>query len=169
MAKSDYAFLSGEAVDVGTHGEHDYRDWEFHVGWGGDSPSNGARVDKYLDGGLAHMRIYDRVLSQSEIQAYIDAATGGSLTTASKSFSSGKQPDLQNLVYSLNGGSVDIDVIWSPGTASEEIVNSGTLDGTQTGVTLTWSSNHTNFRVRPNLSTPGVGNLSPSVSQIELS
>lgn len=87
------------------------------------------------------------------------------LTTASKVFSSSTQPDLQNLDYTLNGQNMVLDVIGSPGTASEEIV-SQTLDGA-TSYTLSWTDTHTDFRVKINMDAPD-RNTSQSLSRVEL-
>jgi hypothetical protein len=119
----------------------------------------------YLDGRLAMTRIYDRALSDSEAQAFHNAGTGGHLETATKTFSSSSTPDLQNLSYSLNGQSIDLKVIGSPGTASEEVVTQ-TLDGS-TSYTLTWSNSHTDFRLRPEFSTTDES-TSPTFSVGEL-
>jgi len=89
----------------------------------------------------------------------------GSITTDTKSFSSSSTPDLQNLSYTLNGQSIVLDIIGSPGTASEEI-RSQTLDGA-TSYTLTWSNSHTDFRVKPNLSSPD-RDSEPTVDRVEL-
>jgi len=91
--------------------------------------------------------------------------TDSDLTTGTKSFSSSVSPDLQNLTYSLNGQSVTLDIIGSPGTGSEEVV-SQTLDGSAS-YTLTWSNSHTDFRVKVNMSSND-GITDPSVSRVEL-
>lgn len=130
----------------------------------GSNSGNG----KHFPGDIMDIRVYSRILSDTEVSNLHSAGTGGNLTSSTKSFSSSFKPDLQNLQYSLNGGSLNIDVIGSPGTASEEIVNSGSLDGTQTSADLTWSDSHIDFRVKPNLSTSAVTNTPPTVSQIEL-
>lgn len=77
-------------------------------------------------------------------------ASSGTLTTATKSFASATKTNLTNLEYSLNGGSVTLDVIGSPGTASEEIVTQ-TLDGSER-YDLSWSNKHTDYRVKLTLS-----------------
>lgn len=100
----------------------------------------------YLDAGVAFFRVWTRPLTDSEMQAFHDAGLGGSLTTATKSFSSASAPDLTDLTYSLNGGGIDVTVIGSPGAAGEE-TNTVTLDGS-TSFTLTWSNTHTDFRLK---------------------
>jgi len=87
------------------------------------------------------------------------------LTTATKTFSRSVQPDLQNLDYTLNGQNITLDVIGSPGTASEETVTQA-LDGS-TSYTLSWSDTHTDFRVQVLMNAPD-RNTSPSVSRVEL-
>lgn len=143
---------SGTAIDDPTNG----------VFYGNKS---GGTSDHHL-GKIEDGRWYSRALSASEIST--QAGTSGSLTGATQSFTTAQTPDLVDLLYNLNGGSIDIDVIGSPGTTSEEIVNSGGLDGTQTSATLTWANSHTDFRVRPNLSITSITDASPDVSQIAL-
>ena len=95
---------------------------------------------------------WDTMFTSTEVSEFYDIVEGVSyLETATKSYSSPRTPDLQNLQYSLNGQSIDLKVIGSPGTASEEIVTQ-TLDGS-TSYSLTWSNSHTDFRIRPELST----------------
>lgn len=91
------------------------------------------------------------------------------LTTDTKTFSEGTQPDLQNLTYTLNSQSIVLDVIGSPGTASEEVV-SQTLDGSSS-YSLTWSNGHTDFRITIDFrasSGSRFGGTPPNVSQVEL-
>lgn len=118
-----------------------------------------------IDGQYHMARLYNRELTSTQVQTLYDTLTGGSLTTATKSFGSNRQPDLQNLSYSLNGQSITLDVIGSPGTASEEIVSQA-LDGS-TSYTLTWGSGHTDFRVKLNLSTTNEFQT-PTVSRVEV-
>jgi hypothetical protein len=89
----------------------------------------------------------------------------GSLTTATKSFSSNTQPDLQNLSYTLNSQNVTLDVIGSPGTGSEETVSQ--VLGGSTNYTLTWSSSHTDFRIQPNLESTD-RSTTPTIDRVEL-
>lgn len=118
------------------------------------------------DGRLAEPKVYTRQLTATEIQNEYDAILGESiLETATKSFASLNQPNLQNLSYSLNSQSVTLDVIGSPGTASEEIVTQ-TLDGSAS-YSLTWSDSHTDFRIRMRLSSTDA-EVSPTVSRMEL-
>lgn len=120
---------------------------------------------RFMGARMENFRMYGRALSQSEIQDHYDSGTQGSLTTATKSFSSASTPDLQNLSYSLNGESIDLDVIGSPGTASEEVVTQ-TLDGGDS-YSLTWADSHTDFRIRPSLSSSAV-TATPTFSRGEL-
>lgn len=121
--------------------------------------------DLQLDGRIFYPRLWDGVLSDAEAQAYHDAGTGGSLETATKSFGSSVKPDLSDLVYSLNSQSITVDVIGSPGTASEEVVSQSL--GGASSYSLTWSNAHADFRVRPNLSTTDE-TVSPTISAIGL-
>jgi hypothetical protein len=90
--------------------------------------------------------------------------SSGSLTTATKSFSQPFEPDLDSLVYSLNGESATLDVIGSPTLAGEEI-QSITLDGA-TSYTIAWNSSHTDFRIKINLSSGGSN--TPTVDSLPL-
>jgi hypothetical protein len=119
----------------------------------------------FYSGGVAMTFIFYDKLSASEVSALHDL-TSGNLQTGSKSFSSASTPDLQNLDYSLNGESIDLNVIGSPGTADEEVVTQ-TLDGS-TSYALTWSSSHTDFALRPNLSASSVTSSSPTFNRGEL-
>lgn len=123
------------------------------------------RTRAYLPGDLDNWRHYDRALSSTEMQAAFDAGTGGHLESATKSFGSPQQPDLQNLAYSLNGESITLEVIGSPSGTSETV--SQVLDGS-TSYTLSWSNSHTDFRVKPVFSTSSV-TVSPTFSRAELS
>lgn len=89
----------------------------------------------------------------------------GQITTSTKSYSSPRKPDLENLDYTLNGETIVVDVIGSPGTASEEVVTQ-TLGGSQS-YSLSWSNAHTDFRVRPELSTSD-RSTTPTVNSISL-
>lgn len=105
-----------------------------------------------VQGRMAGWWLWNDRFTTTEVQNFYDTVRGTSyLETATKSFSSDSQPDLVDLDYSLNGQSIDLKVIRSPGTASEEVVTQ-TLDGS-TGYALSWTSSHTDFRLRPELST----------------
>jgi hypothetical protein len=110
--------------------------------------------DWYANDNIEYLRVYDRELSDSEVQGLANAGTQGSLTTGTKSLLTPSQPSLNNLDYSLNGETITLDVIGSPGTADEETV-SQTLDGSSS-YTLSWSDTHTDFRVTANLSSSAV-------------
>lgn len=117
-----------------------------------DLPSNGTN-----DGGM----------SDSWHDLIFGTYRDGFLMTATKSFSSTVSPDLTDLIYTLNGETITLDVIGSPGTASEEVV-SQTLDGSS-GFTLTWSNTHSDFRIKANLSTAARDGTSlPSIDQLRL-
>jgi len=121
---------------------------------------------EWWGGDLAFACLWDTALSSTERDTVADLLVGEqSLTTATKTFSSAVEPDLQNLSYTLNGETIDVDVIGSPGTTSEEIVTQ-TLTGASS-YTLSWSGAHTDFRVRPNLSTSDP-TVTPTVSSISL-
>jgi len=114
----------------------------------------GDRGDKneVWPGEICDARIWDVGLSGSQVQTLYDVVdTESSLTTATKSFATASTPDLEQLSYSLNSQSITLDVLGSPGTASEEVV-SQPLDGAAS-YSLSWSNSHTNFRLKPRLST----------------
>lgn len=121
---------------------------------------------EYWNGAVNHAMVWNRGLSASEVSTLYDVVGNtSSLTTSTKSFGAVTEPDLQNLDYSLNSQSITLDVIGSPGTASEEIV-SQSLDGA-TSYSLTWSSGHTDFRVKINFDTTD-DTVTPTVNRVEL-
>lgn len=99
---------------------------------------------------------WDNILASSK---------SATLTTATKSFGTAAKVDLKELDYTLNGESITLDVIGSPGTADEEIV-SQTLDGS-TEYTLSWANKHTDFRVKANLSSSSY-TTSPSITSVSI-
>lgn len=120
----------------------------------------------YTAGDITMVRYSNAALTASDIQYLYDVVnTAGTLTTATKSFSASKKPDLQNLDYTLNAQSIDLDVIGSPGTASEEVVTQSL--GGATSYSLTWANSHTDFRIRPNESTTDV-TVTPTFNRGEL-
>lgn len=172
LSWSDLTWAS-YALTVDTNGNHVfYKNAGSDTGGSSSVPENSSggpfragytnNADEYWAGRISHVRAYSRVLSGSEIQALHDAGTAGYLESATKSYNSNKQPDLANLSYSLNGGSIDLKVIGSPGTASEEVVTQ-TLDGA-TSYSLTWSNGHTDFRLRPEFATTTVTDTPPTFS-----
>lgn len=171
-------FFVAHTLDAGANSLIGYVDAveQLNTGFSGSTsssqPTNGwsrnantSNANDPINARLGYGAIWNRVLTQSELQTLYDVvASESSLTTATKSFPGAVSPNLDSLSYSLNGESITIDVIGSPGTASEEVV-SQTLDGS-TSYTLSWSSTHTDFRVKPRLSTanpettPTVGSIS---------
>jgi len=119
----------------------------------------------FMSGDVAFSRYYSRRLSDSEVNTVIDGLTSGTLTTATKSFATSVSPDLSSLSYSLNGESITLDVIGSPGTGSEEIVSQSL--GGASSYTLSWSSSHTDFRVKINIDTTDF-RTSPTIGRIGL-
>jgi len=95
----------------------------------------------------------------------VQAAGGAFFTTYTQSFSEPCQPDLQNLDYTLNGATVDLNVIGSPGTADEEI-QTATLDGSS-GFVLAWGSNHQDFRIQAELVDANLPDQ-PTITRLEL-
>lgn len=91
--------------------------------------------------------------------------SSGSLTTVERSFSSPQTPDLTGLVYTLNGETISVDVVGSPGTASEEVVTQSL--GGATSYDLTWSNSHSDFEVVFNLSTADTS-TTPQVDDLTL-
>lgn len=107
----------------------------------------------------------------SSENSWLDSVWGvystSTLTTGTKSFSTTTKPNLENLSYTLNGESITLDIIGSPGTASEEIVTQS-LDGTSS-FPLTWSNSHTDFRIKSTLSTTTRdGSSVPSIDRLRL-
>jgi hypothetical protein len=117
------------------------------------SNDNSGYVD-HFPGELDEPRFWSRALSDAEVQALWDAQSSAYLTSDTKSFASTTQPDLTNLDYALNGESITVDVIGSPGTTDEETVSQA-LDGA-TSYDLTWSNSHTDFRLKIDMSTTDI-------------
>lgn len=137
-------FTDGTKYDSGSIGTVDT--------W--DSIRIGRQGTDWWDGPHAMWRIYDYALTDSEVISLYDDVQAGSLETATKTVTTPGKPDLTSMSYSLNGQSMDVDVIGSPGEAGEETVTQ-TLDGS-TSFTLTWSNSHTDFRL----------NIKPSTNDI---
>jgi len=156
--------------ESGTH--YTYVDGADKVNHGGSSTTDDGspyrvgedRNGNYGSGRLANHRLYTRAQTDTEIARLADDLTSGVLETATKSMQSSK-PNLENLSYSLNGQDITVKAIGSPGSGSEEIV-SQTLDGA-TSYSLSWSSTHTDFRVRLEFSTTDV-TTSPTLSAVTL-
>lgn len=136
--------------------------------------SNGLYFGQRSDGAapfagkLTMASFYDKQLSSSEVQTLYDVVdTAGTLTAATKTFSSSTKPDLQNLDYSLNGVTdIKLDIIGSPGGAGEETVTQQ-LDGA-TSYSLTWSNSHTDFRVKLYPDNENDVTRTPTINKVEL-
>lgn len=79
----------------------------------------------------------------------------GTLTTATKSFSSPQKPNLSGFAYNLNGQSATVDVVGSPGTSSEERITVPLDGSTSYSIHDQWSDAHTDFRLEFSLSSDG--------------
>lgn len=123
----------------------------------------------FADVTINHIRVYNRFFQQSDVDTlYNGVLQNANLLTNTKSFSSSQSPDLVGLDYDLNSADASIDVIGSPGGAGEETV-SQTLDGS-TSYPLSWSSGHTDFRVRLNFNPINTDNpvTSPVIRSVGL-
>lgn len=158
-----YAFVYDDANTRATgyvDGSVDVNDTSFSVSRQSAGATTTVSIGKdhtfsrYADGTHGVVRLYNRALSDAEVSALHSAGTSGYLETATKSFSTDQTPDLSGLSYTLNGQTIDLKVIGSPGEAGEETVTQ-TLDGSS-AYALTWSGSHTNFRLRPEFSTTDV-------------
>lgn len=94
----------------------------------------------------------------------LDIDNSTTIKTETKSFPSQTQPDLVNLDYSPGDMEVDISVVGSPETPSEEIVTT-TLVGNP-AEELTWSSSHTDFRLE--LTFAGDNGDAPEITSLSL-
>ena len=83
-----------------------------------------------------------------EIDVEIEGQRGsaGYLLSKPQSMLNSK-PHLRELSYDLNDGEITVDVIGSPGTENEEIIEAIELTG-QTAIDLDWESEHTIFQTR---------------------
>jgi hypothetical protein len=142
---------------------------DYHQISGNAYGMRGSNDDEPMAGDIGHGMAWEGVLAAAEFE---ELATAGGKTsndayleTATKSFSSTRQPDLSNLSYSLNSQTVELDVTGSPGTADEETVTQ-VLDGA-TSYTLTWSNSHTDFRIKARMNT-AKPTVSPTVNAMSL-
>jgi hypothetical protein len=131
---------------------------DFAIGANVDRSSN-QNIDAYID----EVRLYNTALSSSDITDLSNQK--GSLTTSTKSFSTSKKPNIENLDYALNSQSIDLEIIGSPNTASEEI-KTVSLGGS-TSRTLSWTNSHTDFRIKASLSTTNV-RKTPILRKVDL-
>lgn len=172
-------------VDGGDQGEWQYSEWTFDwdnstvdLYW--ESQSTGSTAnwtgDNFINSASGIYEFYNSGsfggwASGNTDQLFTDEYWGvfnsSFLTTATKSFSESKQPDLQSLSYSLDGETITLDIIGSPGSGSEETVTQ-VLDGS-TGYSLSWTNSHTDFRVKVDLSTTDRSGASvPTFGKAEL-
>lgn len=103
-------------------------------------------------------------------EEYVDEVYGvlrdGWLETDTRSFSEPAEPALSDLVYSLNDGSITLEVTGSPGTSSEETLTQ-TLDGS-TSHNLNWGSSHSDFRVTVQMDVAERNATPPTLSTLNL-
>lgn len=116
---------------------------------GAAADSSGYKGSGNFDGQIAAVRAFEGsslTLGQNSGNTLYDKPTSGTLTTATKSFSSSTEP---NVTYITASGSPTITARGSPsGTPEEHTV---TLDGSHTHA-ITWSNAHTDFDVTVDLS-----------------
>jgi hypothetical protein len=87
----------------------------------------------------------------------------GYLTTDSKFLQTASAVDLTGLDYSLNGGSITVEIVGSPGGSSEE-VETVSLDGS-TSYDLSWQNNHSEYRANVSMT---LGSSSPTLNSLSL-
>lgn len=151
--------VSDDSVTGSIVGEYDLGiGKEFFASGGG--PDDTPFTDK-----MAFVQIHEGEWSKSDHDDYYQTLLGGHLTTATKSFGGSTQPDLSDLDYELNGESIDVEVIGSPGSGSEETVQQS-LDGSSS-YNLSWSDSHTDFRVRVDIDTEDK-EASPTLNRLSL-
>lgn len=147
-----------------------------NVDQGSLDPSNGNTIllgrnvfdGQGFSGDIYRYFFYNATISDADALALSqvgDDNFGSTLTTATKTFSTSSTPNISSLDYTLNAQDITLDVIGSPGTASEEVV-SQVLDGASS-YSLTWSNSHTDFRVRPKFSTTDK-TTTPTVNSVTL-
>ncbi|AGM11228.1 hypothetical protein M197_gp63 [Haloarcula hispanica tailed virus 2] len=152
-----------DAVDVSAslEGVSDMQDANFPMTVGTGSDHTRTIPDRQDE-----VWVWETEFSQSDWQTLYDRASTGYLETATKSFAASQTPDLTGLDYTLNGVSLSVDVIGSPGTGSEETVTQS-LTGASS-YTLSWSNSHTDFRLKINFDTGDV-TTTATVNSISLS
>jgi hypothetical protein len=104
-------------------------------------------------GEMSEFRIYNRGLSKSEVSRIYNVRSGY-IETATKTFAAGVKPDISSTA-SLNGESISVEVIGSPGTASEES-HTVALDGSGGPYSISWSSRHSEFLLNASLSSSDI-------------
>lgn len=108
--------------------------------------------------------------STGQLDAWVDDITGvhspdGTLSTNQKTFDEFSKPNISSLLYDLNGGSIDLTVVASPGMDREE-----RIDVQVTGETtfeLDWEKAHEDFLLEFELSSLDTDS-SPVIHQAEL-
>ncbi|WP_049907741.1 LamG-like jellyroll fold domain-containing protein [Haloferax elongans] len=123
---------------------------------------------EYFPGTLDEVRVYDRDLSQSEALALYDPVDAASYRTATLNFTSDRRPDIQNITYDADGGSIHVQVIGSPGESGEERSKTVTLTGSGSeSESLSWGSSHDSFAVQLNFTVTDPTQR-PAVSRVEI-
>jgi len=123
-------------------------------------------IDRHADGNWGPWMVFGRTLTSSELQQIYDTVFGESeLVTDTKSSGSTGQPDLTGMDYTLNSQDIIVDVIGSPGTASEETVTQQ-LDGS-TSYALSWTDSHQDFRVGVRMQTSNP-EVTPTLNSVSL-
>lgn len=152
-----YAYVNGEQVDSESS-SFSGSNQEF-------SPVNVQNNLNENDMLVSDVILFDDYVTESEFEELYETAVESYLETATESFTTPRTPDLIDLDYELNGETVEIDVIGSPGTTDEEVATQE-LDG-DTQYQLSWDTAHSDYRVRPVLSTSDVEET-PKVNSITL-
>jgi hypothetical protein len=98
----------------------------------------------YFTGNISSVRVYDRVLTQAEIQYLYQTTQRNTFYTETKTSDTAISPDIE-ITGSLNGNSGEVYVIGSPETNSEEVKQTTLTTGKST---LSWSNTHSDFAIQ---------------------
>lgn len=123
--------------------------------------------NNFFDGKIAEYRYYGRGLTQSEISNLRETGTtAGTLTTATKSFNVATNPDLTADVTMNGVTDIQVDVIGSPGTGSEEVQTvQVTGDGTYDPA---FASDHQEMQLKVYPDNEGDVTRTPTINSLSL-
>jgi hypothetical protein len=122
----------------------------------------------YYSGSIAGVRLYDgTVLTESGAKEIANPGeVSGYLETKTESFVSPVKPSLSSTA-TLNGGSIEVDVVGSPGTVAEE-TQTVSLNGGGGPYDISWNSGHSDFQLNVSASTSDITST-PSYTSLSLS
>jgi len=136
------------------------------LSWGQeqDTVLGGYNAGQSIDGEMAELRMYSGAASETQVLNHLYIADSSFLQTGAKSYSRARQPDFEDLSYTLNGETARLVAIGDPAGTSEE--QSVTLDGDDS-YALSWNGSYSDFAVRIELETADV-TVTPIIDSVSL-